>query len=190
MSEPEHIDDILTASAIDLDEAHCFLNALGGPSHVFQVLPEREGCRVRPHVLEGSLDQHKHALAQANRQGAGVFVTVNEAHGSRKKEDIVAVRALFVDLDGAPIEPVKEADHPPNMIVETSPGRYHAYWIVDDFPLEAFRQSQEMLIEKFNADPACKDLPRAMRVPGFFHNKSTPFFVHIIDIDEELAGYA
>src|SRR5208337_3895469 len=43
-------------------------------------------------------------LARLSARGAGVFVTVNRTDlKGRRKENIVAVRALFVDLDGAPI---------------------------------------------------------------------------------------
>ena len=176
--------------AIDFDEAHCFLNALGGPSHVFQVLPEREGCEIHPRILEGTLDAHKHELARVNGQGAGVFVTVNEARGGRKKGNIRSVRALFVDLDGAPIEPVMRADPSPNIVVETSPDRWHAYWLVRDVPLVKFKSCQQALIEKFDADPACTDLPRTMRVPGFLHQKRTPLFVQTVHISEDICGYA
>lgn len=174
--------------AIDLDESHCFLNALGEGPHVFQLLREREGCAVRPHILEGDLDTHKAALARANERGAGVFVTINEAVGGRKKENIKSVRALFVDLDGAEIGPVLMAN--PNIVVETSPDRYHAYWLAQDIPLSEFESSQRKLIERFDADPVVKDLPRTMRLPGFYHQKRDPFFVRIISIDEEVSGYA
>lgn len=181
---------MIAAPGIDFDEAHCFLNALGSGSHVFQVIPERQGCPVRAQVLEGSLDTHKAALASANRLGSGVFVTVNKAVGGRKKENIKSVRALFVDLDGAPIEPVLDAIPEPDIVVETSKGRYHAYWTVNDVPLDKFKLYQTTLIDKFDANPACTDLPRTMRLPGFFHNKREPFFTRIISIKESLVSYA
>ena len=102
----------------------------------------------------------------------------------------ICVAQLFVDLDGAPIEPVLEATPKPDIVVETSKGRYHAYWVVKDVPLDKFKLYQRTLIEKFDADPACTDLPRTMRLPGFFHQKRDPFFVRIISIDEALGGYA
>jgi hypothetical protein len=43
-----------------------------------------------------------------NREGAGVFVTVNETDlKGRTAKNITSVRAVFVDLDGAPLEPVR-----------------------------------------------------------------------------------
>ncbi len=102
----------------------------------------------------------------------------------------ICVAQLFVDLDGAPIEPVLEATPKPDIVVETSKGRYHAYWVVKDVPLDKFKLYQRTLIEKFDADPACTDIPRTMRLPGFFHQKRDPFFVRIISIDEALGGYA
>jgi len=54
-------------------------------------------------ALRGSLDECWDEIVRLNERGAGVFVTVNETDGKgRKGENIVRVRALFVDLDGAP----------------------------------------------------------------------------------------
>ena len=46
-------------------------------------------------------------LERLNNGGAGIFVTINETNGrGRKGIDIVRVRALHTDLDGAPLGPV------------------------------------------------------------------------------------
>lgn len=63
-------------------------------------------------VLNGTLEKHLPTLAELNRKGAGIFVTINETDGEgRKAENIVRVRHLFVDLDGAPLEPEVHADY-------------------------------------------------------------------------------
>ena len=99
----------------------------------------------------------------------GIFVTVNTTdYQGRKSENIVKVRAFFVDLDGSPLDPVLSAPISPHIIVESSPSRYHAYWIVNDAPLDKFSLVQEELICKFNGDNKVKDLSRVMRLPGFF----------------------
>jgi hypothetical protein len=55
-------------------------------------------------ILHGTLAQHWNVLAQLNAQGAGVYVTVNQTNlRGRKTENIVRVRCLFLDLDGAPL---------------------------------------------------------------------------------------
>ena len=118
-------------------------------------------------------------LEDLNLCGAGVFLTINETNGKgRKTEDIERVRAVFVDLDGSDVQPVLE--HMPHLVVESSPGKYHGYWLVKDFPLEGFRQVQKRLIEKFSGDKAVHDLPRVMRIPGYWHQKGEPFMSRIV----------
>ena len=120
-------------------------------------------------------------LAKLNTQGAGVFVCINRTDGrGRKAENITAVRALFADLDGAPLEPVMHANLEPHIIVASSPGRWHAYWMVSDCEREQFRPLQLAIARKFNSDDQVADLPRVMRLPGSVNRKhGTPFLVHI-----------
>jgi len=114
-------------------------------------------------------------LMRLNKQGYGVFLTINETNGKgRKATDIVRVRAIYVDLDSAPLMPVM--DYSPHLVVETSPDRFHAYFLVDEkFELSFFPIMQEALIQKFNSDPVVKDLPRVMRCAGFYHMKREPY---------------
>ena len=75
-------------------------------------------------ILNGSLEQHKDTLIQLNQRGAGVFVTANQTDlKGRKLENIKTARGAFVDLDGAPLEPVLKAPLTPHVIIESSPGR-------------------------------------------------------------------
>jgi hypothetical protein len=137
-------------------------------------------------VLHGTLAEHWERLSQLNEAGAGIFVTVNETDGKgRKKENIKKVRAVFSDLDGAPLEPVLADGRPPHIVIESSQGRWHTYWRVADFPLDQFTGAQKALIELFGGDQSVHDLPRVMRLPGFMHNKSKPpFLVRIVSTKE------
>ena len=122
-------------------------------------------------------------LEEINFYGGGIFLTVNETDGKgRRKDNITRIRAIFVDLDGSPLEPVLE--HNPHMVVETSQGKFHCYWFVKDFPIEAFSDTQKRLAEMFNGDPVVHDTSRVMRVPGYWHQKGEAFFSRII-----LEGY-
>lgn len=172
----------------DLTMTSRFLDALD-PAGIFTFqtfgeAPGKKGKLIR--VLHGTLQQHAAALADLNLNGASVNVMVNEGDGSvhdgrsscREKNNVVRVRALFIDLDGSPIQPVIDTEHP-DVIVETSPGKWHAYWITNDCPLENFSSLQEQLIKKFNADKTVKDLPRVMRLPGFLHQKNEPFLTRL-----------
>lgn len=132
------------------------------------------------HDESGISDATKKQLESLNKSGAGIYLTVNETDGKgRAADNIVKVRACFADLDKAPLHPAWAYD--PSMVVETSPGKYHVYWLTDDdFPLEGFTQVQEAISLTFTSDPKVKDLPRVLRMPGFYHNKGTPFLTRII----------
>jgi len=176
-----------TCLRVDLTQATEFLLLLdaAGSDFTFQTFAESDdvaGGRLAK-VLHGTLDTHAEALGRLNDAGAGVFVMVNVGDGAvhigartcRTAANVVRVRALFVDLDGAPITPLLAAPDAPDCIVQSSPGRWHAYWVVDDCPLSEFARAQAALAEKFDGDVAVKDLPRVMRLPGFVHRKSEPF---------------
>ncbi|MGH8603344.1 MAG: DNA-primase RepB domain-containing protein, partial [Gammaproteobacteria bacterium] len=64
--------------------------------------------------------------------------------------------------------------------MESSPGKYHVYWLVSDCPLESFPPAQKALAAKYGGDPVVHDLTRVMRLPGFFHQKKEPFLTRII----------
>jgi len=168
--------------AVDLDETNRFLDLLcGGGAVTFQTFDDSGTDSSLARILHGSLEQHSQELIGLNQRGAGAFVCINETDGAgRKAENITTVRAVFIDLDGAPLEPVLKADLKPSLVVETSPDRYHAYWRVDDLPLDQFESVQKTLIARFDGDPAVHDLPRVMRLPGFYHHKHEPFLVRII----------
>jgi RepB DNA-primase from phage plasmid len=164
-------------------DAILFLTALdpGATSFTFQTFdddPDRKDPKLI-RILHGSFADLEFELERLNESGAGIFVTINETNGKgRKTENIERVRALFVDLDGAPLEPVLGTR--PHIVVESSPRRFHAYWLVADMPLGDFSACQEALIERFGGDPVVKDLPRVMRLPGFKHRKGKPFRSRII----------
>jgi hypothetical protein len=131
----------------------------------------------------GTIEQYQDVFSKANKNGYAVFVTINVTNSKeRTKANIERVRALFVDLDGSPIDPVYNAPLKAHIVVESSPGRYHAYWLVNDVPLDMFEAAQQMLIRQFNGDHSVCDLPRLMRLPGFVHKKNVPFQSRIIEI--------
>ncbi len=137
-------------------------------------------------VMHGTLAEHAAELVRLNQAGAGVFVMINEGDGMvregfktcRTKANVISIRAVFADLDGAPLGPVLES-LPPTMVIETSPEKYHVYWRALDMPIEVFTPLQEAIAAKFGSDSSVKDLPRVLRIPGFWHQKKAPFLVHI-----------
>lgn len=167
---------------INVSEASEFLRRFGD-SHTFQTFPEASSKEARhPEVASGSFSDHVESLIAANESGDGVFFVVNCTDGfGRKAENIIRVRALFVDLDGSPIEPVLACSwFRPHVAVESSPGRYHAYWFVNNVPMVAFRRCQRGFAKMFRGDSKVCDLPRVMRLPGFLHQKGAPFVSRVI----------
>ena len=87
--------------------------------------------------LHGTIEEHLKTLTKLNKKGAGIYFTVNETNlKGRTTEHIKRVRAVFIDLDGYPLP--KKFELQPHMIVETSPKKYHCYWLCNDVPLVSF----------------------------------------------------
>jgi hypothetical protein len=146
--------------------------------------PEPPAFRVR-----GRLPDLWENLLEANHQGSGVFITVNESDGKTfLGASIVALRAAFVDDDKAD-PPVTFNDLialapgvPPSITVQSKHGQ-HNYWClqpgetVSDFPL-----IQTALAKKLDTDPIICDFGRVMRLPGTLHVKDplNPFLVKVL----------
>ncbi|MDB4112128.1 phage/plasmid primase, P4 family [Yoonia sp.] len=164
----------MTHETPDFEEAQAFLDLLDKNAQfwTFQTFDDNADRRSQDlaRVLHGTLEDHFDTLTALQKRGAGVFVTINETDGKgRGKRNIIRVRAQYIDLDGADLQPVRDWLEP-DIICDTSPGRWHAYWLVRDTPLEKFSAVQKYLIRAFDADNV-HDLPRVMRLPGFFHQK-------------------
>ncbi len=190
---------------IDLAEAQRFLKMLDPATDecTFQTFDDSD--EKRPHlarVFHGTLEQYASSLSRLNERGAGIFVTINQTdlHG-RKAENITMVRKYFLDTDGAPIEPIKNAAQTgkimPSCLVESSHGNTHVYFNAD-CKLDEFTPIQSALANKFGTDKSVIDLPRVLRLPGFYHQKIKngiyrhecgPFRVCIIKIWDNAAAY-
>lgn len=176
----------------DLQQAERFLQSLDASgSFTFQTFIDnkeraaankKQGKDPLAKILHGTLQDNVDQLTKLQQQGAGVYVMVNKGDGiGRRNESVVAIRSYFVDLDGAPIDPVLDAEAPPHIVVESSPGKWHAYWTVQEGEsLADFKSCQKALAAKFNGDSAVCDLARVMRVPGFWHLKADPFQTRLV----------
>jgi hypothetical protein len=132
-------------------------------------------------VFHGPLDQHLSSLGALQQQGAGVFMMINAGDGlGRSNKNVTRIRAHALDLDGAPIEPVLAAGLPPHILVESSPGKWHAYWLNEDCPLDKFKERQHALADRFGGDRSVCDLARVLRLPGFWHLKGEPFQTRLV----------
>ena len=140
--------------------------------------------------LTGTPQKIFDSLEALNQAGYDVFVTINETDGiDVKGANVTRVRALFADFDGSPLSNLDRIPLKPSFTVNTSPGKHHAYWLIDDCPLDQFKPMQQKLAQILDSDPAVCDLGRIMRVPGFYHLKGDPFMV-TIDCPEQVNRYS
>jgi hypothetical protein len=181
---------------LDRKEARRFFDLLiGGASDdeefTFQTIDDDQTRKDKrlTRRLRGRLEKVADQLERLNQRGAGIYVTVNKIRsGARTAENVTDVRALFIDLDGAPLEPVWTWKLPAHIVVESSPGKFHVYWRADgSVRLEDFKTLQLKLARVFDSDPSVCDLPRILRLPGAWHQKvrrdgtrSDPFMSRII----------
>lgn len=180
MLEPDQRQAIEHLMLLD-EEAECFT------FQTFDDNSDRDSRRLTS-VRHGSItDPNLWAeLVRLNQAGAGVFVTVNETNGKgREGSDITRIRALWQedDGDGKPL-PVE-----PHIVIQSSPGKYHRYLLVDGLEVDAFEPLQRVLVETYGSDPKAKDRSRVLRLAGFFHQKvdsrkgldGTPRMVRVLE---------
>jgi putative DNA primase/helicase len=189
-----------TLRRLNQREAKWFLGALcqGDSSQerfAFQTFDDDKNRRNRALArtwTESFTTKSAAKLEELNKQGAGVFVTINRTDGcGRQSKNATAVRAVFVDLDGAPLEPVRKWNLKPYIIVESSPDRFHAYWRHDgSVKLDSFSRLQIKLAALFNGDPVVADLARVMRLPGAWHQKGEFFQTRIVSVDHSAPAYS
>jgi len=173
----------------DLEEARTFLSLLDPDARefTFQTFTDRKGrdTPILARVLSGTLEEHAPELKRRNGQGAGIYITVNKTDGTgRKAENIVSVRAIWQDADDkgeASTFPLK-----PSIIVESSQGRYHRYWLVKGLTADEHRGVMEHIDVLYGTDSNTKDISRVLRLPGFFHCKGEPHLVRIVEASGEV----
>jgi hypothetical protein len=111
-----------------------------------------------------------------------VFVSVNATDGKgRKVENVTRIRAVVMDWDeGTPLALIATLHPAPHIVVESSPGKAHAYFCVSDCALAEFKPMQQALAARHGADRSVCDLPRVLRLPGFVHQKGVPFLTRLV----------
>ena len=145
-------------------------------------------AQVPANTCAGSLNDHMSWIKERQRNGCGVYVTVQAMTAKRRRNDDVGyIRAVFGEFDrGLPNNLPLE----PSLITETSPGRYHAYWFTD--PNEAitpddFKSIMECMVATYGSDPNAKDLSRVLRLAGTWNQKpGRP--QHLVRIIHDVSG--
>jgi hypothetical protein len=164
----------------DHDAAERFLDLLE-PNGTFWFQTAAEALDSRAHAsnFSGKLSELWERLVDMNLNGAAIWVQINAGTG-RKDSDVTDVRAYFVDLDGADASELLSESAHTDILVESSRGKYHGYWLAGGVPLDQFKQRQLALAARFGGDTTVCNLGRVMRLPGLYHHKATPFRTRLI----------
>jgi hypothetical protein len=127
------------------------------------------------------------------KQLADVYVGMNplkpEAR-ARTKEDIQAIRHLYVDLDHearSSLASIAQSNliPQPNVVLETSPTKFQLVWRVEGFAQEQAEALLRAIARKFGGDPAATDSTRVLRLPGFVNRKYDTEFTVTAEIRSE-----
>ena len=169
----------------DIEHAAKFVEALTGDPYTpitWQVFDDRGNGGAE--VIHGPLDVVAPRLVAANKRGCGVYHTVNATDGKgRRKHNIVALRALFVDCDEGALP---STFIPFDVVVTTKRGQ-HGYWMLEGGErLDDWEPAQRIINYSLNTDQSICDLGRVMRTPGFYHQKTE---ATMVTFEEKHTGF-
>ena len=159
-----------------------FLKQFDG-HHIFVSMPEHHE-RAPIHYHNG-YEKSKDQLKKRNST-EGIFFTVNELDEEldpgrhRTGKMVIGYRATFMDDDTPRDEARDDFPIEPSLIVQTSPGKFHYYWLIDEprkVDKDEWQMVQTGLINTYEGDKQARDLTRYLRLPGFNHMKGEPFEV-------------
>lgn len=100
----------------------------------------------------------------------------------RKKEFALAGHTLWADLDECrPTYLGKYGEPEPSIIVQTSPNRHQAYWLlkldIEPGEYEEINHRIALAYADLGCDKGGWDLTQLLRIPGTTHSKAEPFVV-------------
>lgn len=143
-------------------------------------------------ALRGTLNEHYQTLLHYNQSGYGIFCCINamDGHG-RNLANVDHIRTHIVDLDNplsaqASYQQAVASQLKPHFGVQTSPGKYHLYWLVEPYTGNDFYSTQQRKLRQiYDGDRSVIDASRVLRVPGFYHLKdpANPFLVTCWEIE-------
>ena len=118
-------------------------------------------------------------LRHKNASGSDIYIGMNPLKpdaATRTKEEIDAIRHVYIDLDYGGENALKEIQKSnlvpkPNFVLTSSPGKFQVVWKVEDITLEDAEALLHALAREFGGDPAATDATRVLRLPGFANKK-------------------
>jgi hypothetical protein len=157
-----------------------FLSLFKG-SKIFATIGDKE--KTSFYHYAASFEEALPYLKRDNELGRGVFFAVNELDQNldpkrkRTKKMFVASRAVWVEDDTVRDAPRNDWPVAPNAVVNSSPGKYHYYWLTITSNREEYEQVMNRMVQDHGCDIQARDITRVLRVPGFNHMKREPYEV-------------
>jgi hypothetical protein len=162
---------------------HSFLDYFSG-AHTYCAIDDKKSNLIPKHFHETYDLSRKQIIAQLHKENEnnyGIFFCVNEIdrrqdpQRQRTSKMLKNIRAIWADDDEVRPEPRMDFPLSPNIVVETSKGKYHYYWLTHTKEIEQWGKVMNYIALTYNTDGNAKDLVRVLRVPDFFHKKHEPF---------------
>lgn len=190
----------------DINQAKHFLSRLNHDIYTFIYLHQGKPRGFDTWALT-EIDWEK--LIHLNTQKlTEIFVMVNEGDGviyppnktPRSQKNVIELTSLFIDTDDCPLNEVKsflKAQRlKPHLLVETSPKKYHLYFLLSPSTQKSKEALTPALQSRWKAiqlklahlntpqaqcDSSTQDSSRVLRLPGFYHLKTlqTPHLTQI-----------
>lgn len=107
--------------------------------------------------------------ASESKRGMNVGIVANPTDGKgRKSANVKKINWLFADFDSGNTQLEKLLALPvkPNMVIQTSDGRYHAYFRVGGCTVNQFKPAQIALAKRLETDESVCDASRCLRIAG------------------------
>ncbi|NTE64587.1 hypothetical protein G6M85_03050 [Agrobacterium tumefaciens] len=153
----------------------------------FQYYPDLKNLNSNAGIRHGRLTDVESFLSSKNRGHSAIGVCINETDAKgRTDENVTKIRAVWHDDDHGYIANGGEFPLEPSLTVETSPERFHHYWIADPdssgLSFDEFDAIMGIMVDEYNSDPAAKSRCQALRLVGSKNWKSYPdsFTVRIV----------
>lgn len=130
----------------------------------------------------GTLKEWGDAMLEWNADQYSICVAINQIKPgkTRQVKDVQRVRVIIVDDDIQRDKPRTNWPLKPSIVVASSHGKYHYYWLCSGITNTQFRLVQETLIKNHGHDPQLKAANLVLRMPGFLHQKGDPFRTQLI----------
>lgn len=150
------------------------------------VLPNVQGKPTNDHWFQYPEELDKMVeLVESKRHGDVWYSPILFKSDSRMKENALTTAVMAADADTC--EPDNFRLYP-NLIVETSEGRYHVYWLLDE-PIDPQRAAKvnrriAQMHKHQGADVAFVNAAKLLRVPGTSNDKHPGEVVVVTDFDD------